>query len=62
MEGIGTRSAIANGALKHLAELRCEGCGKCLLFMATDALRPEKAISVKCTRCNFITVRIGIST
>lgn len=53
--------AIRDGQLKALIPLRCAGCGRMLLKMDVSALKPHKAIEVKC-KCDYMNYLIGEST
>lgn len=52
---------IRDGQLKALTPLRCSGCGRLLLRIDPAALKPHKALEVKC-KCDFMNYLIGDST
>jgi hypothetical protein len=50
--------AIRDGQLRQLEPVRCQACGRLLLRIDTEALKPGKALEVKC-KCDALTYRIG---
>ena len=50
--------AIRDGQIKHLEQVRCQGCGRLLFRIDADALRPGKLVEIKC-KCDFVSYRIG---
>ncbi len=52
---------IRDGQLRNLQPLRCDGCGRLLMRIDPDALRPGKVIEAKC-KCDAFTYRIGQTT
>jgi phage FluMu protein Com len=54
--------AIRDGQLKALQPYRCGGCGRMLMKIDADALKAQKAIEVKCNKCDFMNYLIGAST
>ena len=54
--------AIRDGQLRSLEAMRCNGCGRMLLRIDIAALRPGKVVEVKCSKCDFMNDRIGVST
>jgi phage FluMu protein Com len=53
--------AVRDGQLKSLQPVRCQACGRLLLRMDPDALRPGKVVETKC-KCDAFTYRIGETT
>lgn len=53
--------AIRDGQLKALMPLRCSGCSRLLLRIDPSALKPHKALEVKC-KCDTMNYLIGDST
>ena len=53
--------AIRDGQLRSLEPLRCDVCGRLLMRIDIEALRPGKAIEIKC-KCDAFTYRIGNTT
>jgi phage FluMu protein Com len=55
-------AAIRDGQLRQLEAMRCNGCGRMLLRIDAEALKPGKVVEVKCGKCDFMNYRIGRST
>lgn len=53
--------ALRDGQLRRLDDVRCQGCGRLLFRIDAEALRPGKAIEVKC-KCDAMNYRIGRTT
>ena len=53
--------AVRDGQLKSLQAVRCDVCGRLLMRMDPDALRPGKVVETKC-KCDAFTYRIGATT
>lgn len=54
--------AIRDGQLKAMLPYRCGGCGRLLMRLDEDAIKPSKAVEVKCNKCDFMNYVIGGST
>ena len=54
--------AVRDGQLKTLQPFRCGGCGRMLMKIEPEALKPRKAIEIKCNKCDFVSYVIGTST
>ncbi len=57
----GALNAVRDGQLKQLEPMRCTACGRLLLRIDLGALRPGKAIEVKC-KCDALNYRVGHTT
>lgn len=54
-------ATIRDGQLRELQPLRCTVCGRLLLRIDAEALRPGKAIEIKC-KCDAFTYKVGQTT
>jgi phage FluMu protein Com len=50
--------AIRDGQIRNLEPVRCQACGRLLFRIDPDALKPARAIEVKC-KCDAMNYRIG---
>lgn len=54
-------AAIRDGQLRQLEPVRCQACGRLLFRIDADALKPCKALEIKC-KCDALNYRIGRTT
>ena len=56
--GVGT---VKDGQIRSLEAVRCQACGRLLFRIDADALKPARAIEIKC-KCDALNYRIGRTT
>lgn len=51
-------AVVRDGQLKQLEPMRCQACGRMLMRIDPDALKPGKVLEAKC-KCDAMNYRIG---